>query len=191
MRQFTKKERIQFYFNCPEKMEYIGRMIKHTNYKDIVFTLVLTGLTGRPAGIRSRLGRNVVLWVVGHPNWERRGIAVCTILSNNIFTIRGCYLSSPNGMMMMNDEKQYLFRDVQLSNSWFKWSPGTKLQIQTMTKTYTKLQNLTCYTTVLYQMYLALRNFLRSILNLRKLVSVLSLKGNIFHVFAPLYRNEF
>ena len=94
-------------------------------------------------------------------------------------------------MMMMNDEKQYLFRDVQLSNSWFKWSPGTKLQIQTMTKTYTKLQNLTCYTTVLYQMYLALRNFLRSILNLGKLVSVLSLKGNIFHVFAPLYRNEF
>ena len=46
------------------------------------------------------------------------------------------------GMVMMNDdEKQYLFRDVQLSNSWFKWSPGTKLQIQTMTKTYTKLQN--------------------------------------------------
>ena len=90
-----------------------------------------------------------------------------------------------------DDEKQYLFRDVQLSNSWFKWSPGTKLQIQTMTKTYTKLQNLTCYTTVLYQMYLALRNFLRSILNLGKLVSVLSLKGNIFHVFAPLYRNEF
>ena len=93
--------------------------------------------------------------------------------------------------MMNDDEKQYLFRDVQLSNSWFKWSPGTKLQIQTMTKTYTKLQNLTCYTTVLYQMYLALRNFLRSILNLGKLVSVLSLKGNIFHVFAPLYRNEF
>ena len=96
-----------------------------------------------------------------------------------------------SGLNDDDDEKQYLFRDVQLSNSWFKWSPGTKLQIQTMTKTYTKLQNLTCYTTVLYQMYLALRNFLRSILNLGKLVSVLSLKGNIFHVFAPLYRNEF
>ena len=66
MRQFTgmEKERIQFYFNCPEKMEYIEKMIKHTNYKDIVFTLVFTGPTVRPAGIRSRLGRNVVLWVV-------------------------------------------------------------------------------------------------------------------------------
>jgi hypothetical protein len=50
---------------------------------------------------------------------------------------------------MMNDEKQYLFRDVQLSNSWFKWSPGTKLQIQTMTKTYTKCDAFTMQSYVL------------------------------------------
>ena len=113
MRQSTGmgKERIQFYFNCPEKMEYIKKMIKHTNYKDIVFTLFLTGPTGRPAGIRSRLGRNAVLWVVGSPYWGRRGIAVCTILSNNIFTIRGCYLSSPNGMIRLG-------RPTEIACSW-------------------------------------------------------------------------
>jgi hypothetical protein len=37
--------------------------------------------------------------------------------------------------MMMNDEKQYLFRDVQLSNSWFKWSPDEKAVLCIVGKT--------------------------------------------------------
>ena len=139
-----EKERIQFYFNCPEKMEYIEKMIKHTNYKDIVFTLVFTGPTGSPAGIRSRLGRNVVLWVVGSPYCRRRGIAVCTILSNNIFTIRGCYLSSPNGMIrlgrpteiacswtLQEEEKDRIRREItEISNEVLNWEEEKLIDMQ-------------------------------------------------------------
>ena len=141
-----KKERIQFYFNCPEKMEYIEKMIKHTNYKDIVFTLVFTGPTGRPAGIRSRprLGRNVVLWVVGSSYCRRKGISVCTILSNNIFTIRGCYLSSPNGMIrlgrpteiacswtLQEEEKDRTRREItEISNEVLNWEEEKLIDMQ-------------------------------------------------------------
>jgi hypothetical protein len=41
MRQFTRREEVgvQFYFECPEKMDRIIRMLKRADYKDLIFTV--------------------------------------------------------------------------------------------------------------------------------------------------------
>ena len=41
MRQFMRRAdlRIQLYFNCPEKMDRITRMLKRVDYRDIMFTI--------------------------------------------------------------------------------------------------------------------------------------------------------
>ena len=58
MRQFTrrKEERVQLYFNCLEKMDYIERMLKRVDYMDTMFTMEVRGENG-PTKLKVKFGK--------------------------------------------------------------------------------------------------------------------------------------
>jgi hypothetical protein len=108
MKRFTIKERVQIYFNCPDKMERVERMLKRADYEDVSLTLTYTGPTGRPAWLRIRFGsgwtgRGAEIQGVDYLYGGRKGIIVFIPISSNLHIINSCRLRGPENTIHLGN----------------------------------------------------------------------------------------
>ena len=129
MRQPTRREeeRVQLYFNCPEKVEHIERMLKRVvGYKDIVFTFISIATSGRSTRIKVKFGRG---WTgrgaeirgVDYFYGGKKGIIVFITISSNAYMIYKCCLKSP-------EDKIHLDEPAEITYDWLL-SPRTHEEI--------------------------------------------------------------
>ena len=58
MTLFGRMDRkVQLYFNCPEKMDRIAKMCKHTDYKDMTIIITIMGKRALDARLRVKFGK--------------------------------------------------------------------------------------------------------------------------------------
>ena len=114
MKRFTIKERVQIYFNCPDKMERIERMLKRADYDDVSLTLTYTGPTGRPAWLRIRFGsgwtgRGAKIQGVDYLYGGRKGIIVFITISSNLYIINSCRLRGPENTIHLGNPTEITY----------------------------------------------------------------------------------
>ena len=107
-------DKVQLYFNCPEKAEHILKLFRETDYPDLVLIVTVKGLDGSWSArdhVRPREddGIKPVYFLQGG---GIKGVHIFVFLPDNI-RIGKCWLKSPAG-------RTYLGRH----SGWSEW--GTK-----------------------------------------------------------------
>jgi hypothetical protein len=107
MRQFRR--RVQLYFNCPNKIDNIERMLKRVDYKDIVFIMEVGGDYG-PAKLKVKFGRGWMgkgaeIHAVNNLKGEPKGIRVSITISEST---RVYYCRIEN----QKDKKDKIYLDI-------------------------------------------------------------------------------
>jgi hypothetical protein len=118
MRQFTRSEdnKVQLYFNCPEKINQIARMCKYTDYKDITVIIHTFGESGLPAKHRIKFGKG---WMgkgagirgVDYLYGGLKGIHILIIISESVDVI-DCWLEG-------SEDRIHLGTPMDIINNWF------------------------------------------------------------------------
>jgi hypothetical protein len=104
-------DKVQLYFNCPEKAEHILKLFKETNYSDLVLIVMVDHLDG-DWSIRDYVrpkkddGIRPVYFLHGR---EIKGVHILVFLPSNI-RIGNCWLKSPTLQVCLGRP-----------NCWSKW----------------------------------------------------------------------
>ena len=118
--------RVQLYLNCPEKMDRIKELCKHTDYKDLMVVVTTMGGTGLPAKHRIRFGkgwtgRNTEIWGVDYLCGGSKGIIIFITISESV-DVFDCWLESPEDRIYLGAPTDVLYNWFLNCMSWEEWS---------------------------------------------------------------------
>jgi hypothetical protein len=123
MRQFTRREdnKVQLYFNCPEKINQIARMCKYTDYKDITIIIHTFGESGLPAEHRIKFGKGWMGKGAGIRGMDYlygglKGIHILITISESVDVI-DCWLEGPEDRIHLQSLPETMGQIVKRLNT--------------------------------------------------------------------------
>ena len=119
MRRFTRREdnKVELYFNCPEKINHIVRICKYTDYKDITIIIHTFGESGLPAKHRIKfgkgwMGKGAEIRGVDYLYGGQKGIHILITISESVDVI-DCWLEG-------SEDRIHLGTPTDIINNWFR-----------------------------------------------------------------------
>jgi hypothetical protein len=100
--------KVQLYFNCPEKMDRIVRMCRYTGYKDMTVIILTMGGIDIVAKHRIKFGKG---WM--GRNAEIRGVD---------YVYGKCWLESPEDRIHLGTPTDIINNWFHMCMSWEEWS---------------------------------------------------------------------
>ena len=105
--------KVQLYFNCPEKVDSIGRMCKYTNYEDI--TVIISTIGERDLIAKRRIkfgkgwmGKDAGIKGVNYDSEGLKGIHILIVISESIDVI-DCWLKSPEDRIHLGEPTDIVY----------------------------------------------------------------------------------
>jgi hypothetical protein len=114
--------KVQLYFNCPEKVDRIGRMCKSTNYEDM--TVIISAI-----GERDLIAKHIIMfgkgWMgkdagikgVGYVSEGPKGIRILITISESIDVI-DCWLESLEDRIHLGEPTDIVYDWLPNSVTW-------------------------------------------------------------------------
>ena len=118
--------KVQLYFNCPEKINQIVRMCKYTDYKDITVIISTIGESGLPAKHMIKfgkgwMGKNAEIRGAYYLYGGLKGIHILITISESLDVI-DCWLESPEDRIHIGPPTDIINNWFRMCMSWEEWS---------------------------------------------------------------------
>jgi hypothetical protein len=118
--------KVQLYFNCPEKIDRIVRICRYTDYKDMTVIILTMGGIGIVAKHKIKfgkgwMGRNAGIRGVDYVYGGLKGIHILITISESV-DVTDCWLESPEDRIRLGIPTDIINNWFHKCMSWEEWS---------------------------------------------------------------------